>query len=324
MKKNTKNSIIRVSLLCIMFLGLFSTIGIANGSYNIALSKGTEVLIVSQYNEAAWKTTVNLSTTPSSWFEGDSDQTGAKSKNTIKGWNYVTWETYDVFVSLFLPALFESEEIIHLLGLIHSQGYNETNINANYTNSYSLWVGLRSVWNYTFESFQEAPSIANDPLLIFENPMDFEEILFSYNNLSAELNSLPEIQTSPYSFPILEPDEFLWLFIFNGLTLSTPVSLYLEELITTLDCKNATVSNNLLRINRTGETDYFVEITYGTEGTISSFVVKDVGSNIIYKIVVTNTNWIFYTTIIILAISGGGLSAYLIIRKRKINGRRSK
>ncbi len=324
MKKNIKINIIGVSLLCIIFLGMFSTITIANGNYNIALTKGTEVFTVTQYDEAAWKTTINSSTTPSDWFEGDSNQTGAKSKNTIKGWNYVTWEFYDIFVSLFLPAMFESEELIPLLGLMNTQGYNESTINTNYTNSYNLWVGLRAVWNFTIGSFEEDPTIANDPLLIFRNPTDFDDILNNYNNLSAELNSLPAIIFSNISFPILEPDEFLWLFIFNGLTLGTPFSSYLEELITALDCKNATVSNNVLTINLTGETNYIVEITYGNEGTMSSFVVKDVGSNIIYQIVATNTDWIFFITVIIVVLCIGGLSVYLIIRKRKINRIRKK
>jgi len=303
---------------------MFSTISIANGNYKVALTKGTEVFTVSQYDEAAWKTTVNSSTTPSNWFEGDSNYTGAKSKNTIKGWNYVTWESYDVFVSLFLPALFESEDLFPLLGLINSQGYNETTINANYTNSYNLWAGLRAVWNFTIGSFEEEPTIGNDPLLIFKNPTDLDEILFNYNNLSAELNSLPAIQFSNYSFPILKPDEFLWLYIFNGLTLGTPFSSYLEELITALDCKNATANNNILTINRTGEANYTVEISYSSEGTMSSFVVKDDDSNIIYPLVATNEDWIFFTIVIILVICIGALSAYLIIRKRKINRIRKK
>ena len=108
MKRITKIKIIGVSLLYIIFLGMFSTITMANGNYNVALTKGTEVFTVTTYDEAGWKNTVNSSTTPSNWFEGDSNQTGAKSKNTIKGWNFVTWETYDVFVSLFLPVLFEA------------------------------------------------------------------------------------------------------------------------------------------------------------------------------------------------------------------------
>jgi len=324
MKKNTKISIIGVSLLGIIFLGMFSTISIANGNYNIALTKGTEMFTVAQYDEAAWKTTVNSSTTPSNWFEGDSNHTGAKSKYTIKGWNYVTWEFYDVFVSLFLPAIFEFEELFLLLGVMNGLGYNETTINTNYTNSYNLWVGLRAVWNFTIGSFEEDPTNANDPLLIFQNPTDFDDILNSYNNLSAELNSLFAIISPKISFPILEPDEFLWLFIFNGLTLGTPFSSYLEELITALDCKNATVSNNVLTINRTGESDYTVAITYGSEGTMSSFVVKDVGSSIIYQIISKNSDLVFYTIIIILIICIGSLGAYLIFRKRKINRIRNK
>ncbi len=324
MTKNTKNSIIGISLLCMIFLGIFTTITVAIGNYNVALTKGTEIFTVTIYDESAWESTVDSTTSPSSWFGGDSNQTGARSKNTIKGWNYVTWETYDVFVSLFLPLLFESEDLIPLIGLMNSQGYNETTINVNYTNSYNLWVGLRAVWNFTIGNFEEDPTIANDPLLIFKNPTDFNEILSNYNNLSAELNNLPAIQFSGYSFPILDPDELLWLFVFNGFTLGSPLNTYLEEFITTLDCQNVTVSNNVLTINRVGETNYTVEITYSIIGTISSFVVRDVSSNIIYKIVAINSDWIFFTTIIVLVICIAGLSTYLIIHKLRRNRRRNK
>ena len=320
MEKNTKIRLIGISLAFIVFLGIFSTISVAYGNYNVALTKGTEVFTVSYYDEAAWKNTVNLSTTPSNWFEGDSNQTGAISKSTIKGWNYVTWKTYDVFVSLFLPALFESEGIIPLLGLMDSQGYNETTINANYTNSYNLWFGLRATWNFTVGEFEEDPSDANDPLLIFQDPTDFDDILSDYNNISAEFNS--KLPVDP--LPILDSDEFLWLFIFNGLTLGTPSVAYLENLITTLNCENATVNNDILKINRVGETNYTVEITYGSEGTLSSFIVKDVSNNIIYQIISRNSEWIFYTIIIVLVICIGGLSTYLLLRKRKINRIRGK
>ncbi len=324
MKRNIKCSIIGLSLLFIVFLGMFSTNGFANGNYNIALTKGTDIYIVSQYNDIAWKSTVNSSTTPSSWFEGDANQTGAKSKSTIKGWNYITWETYDVFVSLFLSALYEDEELIPLLTLMNIEGYNETTINNYYSNSYNLWVGLRAVWNFTIGSFEEDPSISNNALILFQNPQNMDEILSNYNNLSAELNSLPAIQFSGYSFPILDADEFLWFFIFNGLTLAAPFNSYLVELITTLECKNSTVNNNVLIIKRTGETDYTTDIYFGTEGTISSFVVKDEGNNIIYQIITTNSDWIFFTTLIVLIISVGALTTYLIIRKIKIGKRRTK
>ncbi len=319
MKKNTKNNIIGILLFCIIFIGIFSTITLANGNYNIGLTKGTENFTVSHYDEVAWKTIINSSTTPSNWFEGESNHTGARSKYTIKGWNYVTWESYDVFISLFLPALFESEELIPLLGLLNSQGYNETTINANYTNSYNLWFGLRALWNFTIGSFKEDPSDANDPLIIFQNPTDIDDILNDYNNLSAKLNSNIAIQMSGFKFPILDSDELLWLFLFNGLALGIPSSSYLEDLTTALNCQNATVNNNILTINRVGETNYIVEIKYNSEGTMASFLVKDVGDNIIFQIITRHSDWIFFTIIIILAVCIGALSVYLILWKRKTN-----
>ncbi|MFX0024363.1 MAG: hypothetical protein ACFE9S_18740 [Candidatus Hermodarchaeota archaeon] len=324
MIKKTKIYIIGISLFCIIFLGMFSTITIANGNYNIALTKGTKILTVSQYDNIAWKNVVNSSTSPSSWFEGETNYTGARSKFTVKGWNYVTWESYDVFVSFFLPALFESEELIPLLGSLNNQGYNETTINANYTNSYNLWFGLRALWNFTIGSFEEDPTNANDPLLIFQNPTDIDDILNDYNNLSAKLNSNFAIQMSNITFPILDSDEFLWLFVFNGLALGTPSNSYLEDLTTTLNCKNATANANILTIYRVGETNYTVEISYGSEGLMASFLVKDIGDNIIFQIVTGNSDWIFYTVIIVVVICIGGLITYLIFWKRKTNRIRTK
>ncbi|MFW9820474.1 MAG: hypothetical protein ACFFE5_12755 [Candidatus Thorarchaeota archaeon] len=49
------------------------------------------------------------------------------------------------------------------------------------------------------------------------------------------------------------------------------------------------------------------------------FLVKDVGENIIFKIGIGNSDWIFFTIVIILMICIGGLTAYLIFRNRKTN-----
>ena len=321
-KKIVKLNMVYFFVLGILLMSISSSVFAAN--YEIGLTKGTDVLIVNQYNETAWKNTVNTSSSPNNWFEGEADTLGAQSKIMIKGWNSITWGPYDVFVSLFLPALFESQEIFSLLMLMGSQGYNKTTINNNYTNSYDLWIGLTAVWNFTVGDFKEDPSDANDPILIFQNPTDIDDILNDYNNLSTVLNNNPVIFSSGYSFPILDSDEFLWLFIFNGLALGTPSGSYLENMINTLNCKNATVNKNILIIDRVGETNYTVEITYGSEGTMSSFVVKDISDNIIYQIVSRNSEWIFFTVVIILAICIGGLSAYLIFRRRKINRFRNK
>lgn len=319
-KKVIKSYIVWIFILGITSLSISSSVFAVN--YEIGLTKGTDILIVEQYDDTAWKNTVNASFSPNNWFEGDADIVGAQSKITLKGWNSVIWEMYDIFVSIFLQSLFESEEIIPLLMLMATQGYNETTINNNYTNSYNLWIGLTAVWNFTVGDFEEDPSNANDILIVFQDPTNIDYILNDYNNLSAELNSNPAF--SGYNFPILESDEFLWLFIFNGLTLGTPSGSYLENLINTLNCDNATVSNNILTINRTGKTHYTIEIAFGSKGTISSFIVKDISDNTIFQIVRRNSEWIFYTIIIILVSCIGGLSAYLIFRKRKINRIRNK
>ncbi len=316
-KKIIKSYIVWIFILGITLLSISSSVFATN--YEIGLTKGTDVLIVNQYNDTAWENTVNASSSPNTWFEGEADIVGAQSKITVKGWNSVTWETYDIFVSIFLQSLFESEEITPLLWLMGTQGYNETTINKNYTNNYNLWVGLSAVWNFTVGDFEEDPSNANDLLIVFQDPTNIDDILNDYNNLSAELNSNPAIQFSGYNFPILDSDEFLWLFIFNGLALGTPSGSYLENLINTLSCENATVINNNLIINRTGETNYKVEIAYGSEGTFSSFIVKDIGDNTIYQIIRRNSEWIFFLIIIVLVSCIGGLSVYLIFRKRKIN-----
>ncbi|MFW9972821.1 MAG: hypothetical protein ACFFDF_21725 [Candidatus Odinarchaeota archaeon] len=324
MKTSIKINIIGLTLFCIIFFGITSTGAMAIGNYNVALRKGTKIYTVTQYDDAGWKATINSSTTPSNWFEGYANQTGAKSKNTIKGWNYVTWETYDVFISLFLSILFKSEDLIPLLALLNSQGYNESSINTNYTNSYNLWFGLSAIWNFTVGDFKEDPSIANGPILIFQNPTDIDDILNDYNNLSANLNNNVVIQLSGYTFPILDSNDFLWLFIFNGLALGSPFHSYLEELITSLNCTNATVDNNRLFINRVGETNYTVEIIYNSEGIMESFLVKDVADNTIYQIVSSNSDSIFYTVIVILLMCIGGFITYLVIWKRKTNRKRKR
>ncbi|MFX1417319.1 MAG: hypothetical protein ACFE9N_00195 [Promethearchaeota archaeon] len=321
-KKTLKLYIIGLFILGTMLINFAFSVFAVN--YGIGLTKGTEILIVNQYNETAWQNTVNSSSTPIDWFEGDADELGAQSKTTIKGWNSVSWETYDVFISLFLPALFESQDIIPLLMLMETQGYNETTINSNYTNSYNLWIGLRSVWNFTVSAFEENPSNANEPLLIFQNPTDIDDILNDYNNLSTRLNSNPIIQFEGYIFPILDSDDFLWLFIFNGFAVGMPSASYLEDFITTLNCQNATVNDDVLIINRIGVTNYTVEIAYGREGTLSLFIVKDVDNNIIYQIVSTNSDWIFYMILIILALCFGGLCVYLVFWKRRRNKIRKK
>lgn len=295
---------------------MLSTTVSASLNYQTTLMKGTEIFTVDRYDNVRWKTTVNLSTTPSDWFEGDTNFKGAQSKVTIKGWNDITWQFYDVFTTIFMAEYFSSEDIFILLKIMDTAGYSETTINANYIDNYDLWYGLRAVWNFTIKDFEELPSY-NDGVMVFENPLDFKTILDDYNNLALDLNGKISIQIAGYNFPILSADEFIWQLALNGLAIAKPQPEYLTNLVDELGCVNVSSSGKSLIVERYGETDYTVEISYGEEGTLSSLLVKDVDGNIIFQIVSTNSEWIFYLILIIIAVCGVGLVVYIIIKKRK-------
>ena len=315
-KCKTNISLLSLSIFAIIIFGMLSTTVSASLNYQTTLMKGTEIFIVDRYDNTGWKTTVNLSTTPSDWFEGDTNFTGAQSKVTIKGWNDITWQFYDVFTTVFMTEYFSYEDIFALLKLMDTAGYNETTINANYTDNYDLWYGLRAVWNFTIKEFEELPSY-NDGVMVFENPLDFKTILDDYNNLAADLNGELIIQIANYNFPILSADEFVWQLALNGLAIAKPQQEFLMNLVDELGCENVSSSGKTLIFERYGETNYTVEISYGEEGTLSSLLVKDVDGNIIFQIVSTNSEWIFYLVLIILAVCGVGLVVYVIIKKRK-------
>lgn len=322
LKNKTRIKLLSISIISLIIIGMFSTTAYSI-TYQVTLTKGTEEFIVEQYNDSAWKSTVNSSSEPNEWFEGDANITDARSKVTVKGWNYLLWETYDAFTSIFLSLLFSSDDILPLLVVLESQGYNETTINTNYTNDYRIWYGIRSVWNFTDSTFEEVPSYT-EGILVLQNPLEYENMLEDYNSIAEDLNSNIVIQMAGYTFPNLTADEFLWLLAFNGLALAKPFPEYAENLINGLGCENISFSFNvnnrqaILLFNKTGETNYTVEIYYGPKGTLSEFIVKDIDDNIIYQIISTNSDWIFYTILIIVVAGIAGLIGYFIFRRKKL------
>ncbi|MFX1572889.1 MAG: hypothetical protein ACFFB0_09075 [Promethearchaeota archaeon] len=314
MKKKT----LVIILLSVVITNLISVSGLANYNYQIALEKGTEILKVKKYDKDAWKNTVSNFTTPNVWFEGESNNTGSRSKYVIKGWRGLTWNTYDVFISIFLPIFLDSKQIVPLLMIMNKSGYNETAINNNYTNNYKFWVGLRAKWNFTINDFDEKPIESNDRFLIFKNPEDYIKALSDYNSIAQQLNNDLTIKMSGYSFPYFDGDQFLWILIQSEFAIAKPFNKYLSILVEELGCNNATVIDNVLTIKRFGETIYTVEISYGTEGIMVSFVVKDINNVIIYQIIKTSSEWVFYIILLILSICIVVLCIFIILRRRKI------
>jgi len=319
MKNKTKIKLLSISLLCLITLGMLYSTVYASTTYQSTLVKGTDEFIVNLYNDTAWKTIVDPASTPSDWFEGDANVIKATSKVTIKGWNTNLWQIYNLLTSIFMPLYFNFTEIVTLLGIMESQGYNETTINANYTTNYNLWYGISAVWNFTDDVYEEEPSYTAG-ILVLQDPSKFETMLDDYNTLAADLNSNPVISGFPYfyNFPILTTDEFLWQLILNGLAIAKPQSEYLTDLISGFGCDNASSSGSTLIFERYGLTNYTVEVTYGSKGTISTFTVKDIGGTTIYKLISTNSDWVFYTILIITSGCVVGLGIFLFLRKRKL------
>ena len=315
-KSKNRTSILSLTMLSLFLIGILSTSIVASSTYQHTLAKRTDDFVVELYNSAEWKTTVDSNSTPSDWFEGEANITNAKSKTTLKGWTTNTWDTYDVLTSIFMPEYFNFTETMALLILMDSQGYNETTINANYTNDYSLWYGWRAVWNYTSNDYEESPSYS-DGIIILQNPLDYKSMLDDYNNIAEDLNGNLAIKFSGYSFPNVSADEFLWQLAFNGLAIAEPQGSYLESLIAELGCENASVSGSTLIFERYGLTNYTVEISYGDKGIMSSFTVKDIGDTVIYRITSSNSEWLFYLILIIVSTSSIVLVVYVVIRNWK-------
>jgi len=315
-KSKNRTSILSLAILSLFLIGILSTSIVASSTYQHTLAKGTDDFVVELYNSAEWKTTVDSTLTPSDWFEGEANITDAKSKTTLKGWATITWGTFNVLTSIFMPEFFNFTDTMILLNLMESQGYNETTIDANYTTNYNLWYGLRAVWNYTSNDYEEAPSYS-DGIIILENPLDYKSMLDDYNNLAEDLNGNFAIQFSGYSFPNLSADEFLWRIALNSLAIAEPHGNYLESLVSELGCENASVSGSTLVFERYGLTNYTVEISYGDKGIMSSFTVKDLSDTIIYQITSSNSEWLFYLILIIVSASSVALVVYVVFRNWK-------
>jgi len=315
LKNKTKISILSVSLLSIILLGVLSS-SISASAYQLSLSKGTDEFTVDLYNDADWKTTVDPSLTPSDWFGGEADITNAKSKITLKGWATGTWTVYDVLTSIIMPGFLSLLAFVNLSSTMVVEETDETWINERYNNNFSSWFGLRAIWSYTTQTYEEKPS-TNDIVIILDDPLDAKTMLDDYNALAVELNAKFENKTI-YSFPNVSADDFLLQLVFDGLAIGGPQTDYLNAIVTELGCENVTVSGSSLILERYGLTNYTVEVSYGEKGMMSSFTVKDLGGTTIYQITSSNSEWLFYLILIIVAVSSVAIVTFLIIRKKKL------
>ncbi|MHA1193106.1 MAG: hypothetical protein ACTSP9_12555 [Promethearchaeota archaeon] len=318
MKSKPKIQILSLVLLGIIFFGVVFSAVSASQNYQLTLTKSTDEYTINQYNDASWKATVNPSSNPTEWFEGEANVTEAKSKQTIKGWVDTIYTTYDAFISLYL-SIFEFVMWNFYNQNFTDAGYNETEINTKYPNTYNAWFGISAEWWFTDGVFDENPNNTINSIIIFKNSSDYKSLLDNCNALMGEILNDTAIDMSiKFLFSNKTADEFMWQMVFYGFAIADPQVGYLDEVITELGCENTTAIGNTLIFEKTGVTDYSVEISYGSKGTMSTFVVKDNSDVIIYQITSSNTDWIFFTILISIVAITVVTIVFVFIRNRKL------
>lgn len=317
-RRNWKKLTITMILLTVLGLLFLTTIsaGLAQTTYyQLGMKKGTELFTVEIYDGDEWLASVGNSSNPSDWFGGDANITGAQSKFTTTGWSTPELATNETLVYMILRP-----EQIPFLFALADYGYNETEINEYFPDTYPAWYGLQSEWYFTVDTFEEQPNSTITQAVVIADPADYKPILDNYNAFVAEIQNISSGVPPLISgqFTNITADDFLWQFAFRGFTTAIPIESYLTELIDTLEPENATSVGNRLIFDRTGVTDYTVEFVYGSRGTISGVVVKNQAEVVIYSMTSSNSDWIFYTLLSITVVAAIGLTIFFILRSRKI------
>ena len=313
---------IKLKLTVLVFLGiliinyeLYPFVS-SNSNYTFSFEKGSQIYEVKYYDEEGWKDTIDASSNPTDWFGGDSDTIGAKSKTTVLGvgdggsstrsmFNWLFYRWFDINTSVFWQY-----------------GYDQSYFLNYYPTDYNnMWTPRLTSWSFRTEPFNnysnyEEPSMSS---FLFREPLEFQTILFDYNDFAAVVNNDTALQAINFSMPILSGDEFLWNFILDRDVMVTPINIYLTEVINALECENVTVQDNKIIFRRFGEKPYITEFTYNSQGLLDTVVVKNNDDSLIYKITSSNLKFVVY---IIIGISVGavvGLIGFSFYRKRRLN-----
>jgi hypothetical protein len=315
-RARNRGIVLTFGLLGLLLIGFSFTAVAATPNYQLTLTKSTEEYTVVKYDATAWKAAVSPSSSPKQFFQGDSNVTGAKSKQTVKGWVDTTFTTYQAMLSLYFSL---SEYLVWQAYNISAAGFNETTINEKYPNEYDVWSGISAEWYFTRGAYPETPNNTVVPIVMMKNPSDYKSILDDCNAIVDEILNDTSLGPIRFSFtPNITADQFAWQLVTYGFGVLSPRDTYLETMVTDLGCVNTTASGSTLIFNKTGVTDYSIEVSYGSSGILSAFVVKNASGDIIYQITSSNSDWLFYTLlfsfigVVVIAI------VFLIVRKRKL------
>ena len=315
---NIKKRKLKITVL--VFLGIFIInyelypLVSSISNYNLSLEKGSQIFEVTYYDEETWKDTINVTSNPTDWFGVESDTIGAKSKTTVLGVTDGDSSTYGIFIKLFFSWFNVNTSILW------QYGYNQSYFISHYPNCYNVWFPKLTSWSFGTEPFDNYSNcrIHDITSFLFREPLDFQSILYDYNDFAAVVNNDTALQAINLSMPILSGDEFLWHFILDRFVMVNPFNNYLTEVINALECENVSVHENKITFMRFGEKAYIMEFTYNSQGSLDTVIVKNNDNNLIYKITSTNLKFVVY---IIIGISSGailGLIGFSFYRKRRL------
>jgi len=305
-------------ILSIILIGFSSTSIAASTTYEPAINKGTVTYTVNQYNKEKWEDTVDRELEPDDFFDGDSDEVGARSRVTIKNLGDYEWDLYDALIFFFdVESFIPDDELNQTETLFLLSFLSKDYVDEMFPEEHDVWEALTVQWDFETEEFEESPDDKTYILPIFKEPKNYRDILDDYNEWALSLN-ITMISLGIEPFPILDGDDFLWLLIKSGIfTIARPFNNYLTTLIDKLGCDDADVKGNTLILERKGEEDYLIEVTFSDQGIISSLIIKNDDDRVIYEIIQDKTDIIALYVFLGAVIAGLLGTIYLLVKRKK-------
>ncbi len=307
-----KRTLLAVFLLGTIFISLGATGIAAETTYEVALEKGTELYIINQYNENKWKDTFGNDVKPDDWFEGDSDEIGAKSRLTLRNVGDWKWDTFDALMTIFdvtdaIPKdLQPNNDTMKLMPF-----FTEELLDTIFPDPFNVWEAITVKWNFETEEFDETPDEKVNTLPIFKKMKYFEEILENYNkwaNITNFKYILTKLGMQPYKQ--MDGNDFLWqLILSQKLAIARPFNKYLNELIDEIDADDAKIRDSTIKLDRKEKEDYTVEVSFNEQGIMSSFVIKNEDDRVIYEIIIDD----IYDIVLIFFIGMAGVAGAAIV-----------
>lgn len=310
-KKNIRKS---MSLLFIMVFSL--TMGVlkpsyANSDYSFSVVPGTQILEIDHCNLQLWKETINHTSSPLDWFPGNSNQTGAQSKKTVRILAFGECDTYTLFLMIYSAYDIDYFEL-------SDYGYDSNYLRLNFAHRYyNFWAYDLAIDYFMMPPLEDNSYESSEMYKILSHPSDFSTLIDDYNNFSETVNNDPLMQSLNISIPEFDGDYFLQYLIFNELATALPSNVYLNELIDALGCENASVQESSLILNCKGISNYQLEISYNEQGLMDTFKVKTEDGTLIYKITSWYPKYVVYTIFGIIIAGIIGLSAVFFYLSRK-------